>query len=535
MWSVKAHRTVFLALAILWSSPGCSSDDIMMMNEQDPLCQPGAAGPDELFQDAYWLTEGESIEIVVACQLADAPALTGDDFAFETLPAGATYDPATATLSWTPGLDQAAVHDLVLSVPGLADALDQDLDDARDESSTIRIGVADRFDDPDNLPIADPYTYTHEYGVPVFHLLATPDDPDAYTPTRIIHQGRAYTAEAKQRGRTSLGYPKNSYTLKFPKNYLLSEPEHDFLEKQRVVLTQPFDDNSYLRTRLAFDAWNLLDPTVQVQSYSAVVYIEGQFMGVYTASDHIDSDLMAAHGLPEAGNLYKATNHDANFRLETLRGDPKTTPHQGYEKKSGLPEAGQPGAFDDLDQLVQFVATSSDGEFAADLARHIDIDDYMSWLVLVSFTSAGDSGGKNSYHYHHTGTLWKAIPWDFNGSFGQAWNTRRTSVESVDYFEWTNEIFTRMRADPAMAEILSRRFRSALDGPFAADAWNGRIDAYLDELPDPVIARDQARWGELMLTFDPWSDREDLTTPAEEIDYIRTWLTERHAVYDALY
>ena len=530
------RMTALLAIlcAFAGSSTGCSSDDSMMMNGNDlPIvCQPGAA------DGSFWLTEGELVEVTVGCQLADAEPLPGDRFVFDSLPPGATYDPATATLSWTPDLDQAAVYDLGLSVTDLDGNGDIDSDSAGNpdlrESGAFRIGVADRFDDPENLPIADPYTYTHEFGVPVFHLLATPTDASAYTPTRIIYQGRAYTAEAKLRGRTSLGYPKNSYTLKFPANYALSEPERDFIDKQRVVLTQHFDDNSYFRTRLAFDAWNLLDPTVTVQTYSAVVYIEGEFMGIYTAGDHVDDDLMVAHGLPQAGNLYKATNHDANFRLVTRTGDPKSTLHQGYEKKAGDPASG-PGAFDDLDQLVNFVATSSDSEFAAQIATLIDTDDYMNWLILASFISAGDSGGKNSYHYHHTDTLWHAIPWDFNGSFGQAWNTLRTSSQSVDYFAWTNEIFTRMRNDPTLAGVLAQRFRGALDDSFSVEAWNARIDQYRVDLPAAVIARDQARWGELMLSFDRWSDRPDLTTPDEEIAYIRAWLAERHAVYDALY
>lgn len=513
-----AHGKVSLLVLLAWLASACSDGMISGPMNNGPVCGPGAGGP-------FWLTEGESIDITVACQKADAEPLGGDRFILEGLPAGATYDPASAMISFTPGLDQAAVYDITVKAADL------------DESGTVRIGVADRFDDPENVPIVDPLAYPLEYGVPVFHLSPPPEDPDVYASTQIIYGGHAYAAQAKKRGRTSIDYPKNSYTLEFPAADRFSDPERagGFAKKHKIVLTQHFDDNSYIRTRLALDMWNDLAPSVTMQSYTAVVYLDGQYWGLYTVSDHVDDDLMAEHGLPKSGNLYKAINHDANFRLVRKNGSDKLTLHDGYEKKSGMPDEGMPGAFDDIDELVQFAATSSDGDFATQIGQRIDVADYIRWLVLAVFIAADDSGGKNSYHFHSPGALWKVVPWDFNASLGQTFSTRRRSSTIVDYFDWTNEIFVRMLANPVLTEMVAQQFRQALAGPYTMDTLNKRIDSYLAEIPAQVVARDQARWGATMMSYTLWDDRTDFTTPEQEVTYMREWLAQRVATFAALY
>ena len=255
-------------------------------------CDPRAGGP-------YWLTEGETVVVQAEC----ATGFTGEPLAIEPLPEGAEWDAATATLTWTPGLDQGAVYELDVTGAG--------------EVGTVKIGVADRWDDPENQPV-DPATYTEEYGLPVFHLVTGPGfNADDYTPATIVYRGHSYAgAEAKNRGASSLDYPKRSFTLKFSRDDKFGDQPIGFVGKRKVVLNTTFDDNSYLRQRLVFELWNRLDPGhIQVQHYSAVLFLDGQYHGMYEVLDHIDEYLMEDHGFRQEGNLYKAVDHDANFRL----------------------------------------------------------------------------------------------------------------------------------------------------------------------------------------------------------------------------
>ena len=219
------------------------------------LCEPDGGGP-------YWLLEGETVTVPLTCKTG----LERVEFEIDPLPEGAQYDPATATLTWTPGLDQGAVYHLNVTALG--------------ETAEVKIGVADRWDDPNNVPVVDPATYTEEYGLPVLHLQPSPDiNSDGYTLATTVYRGHTYTMEAKYRGAASLNYPKKSYTLKFTKEDKFGEPEHAaglFQEKRKIVLISTFDDNAYVRQRLAYELWNALDPAhIQIRVYSGVVFLDG--------------------------------------------------------------------------------------------------------------------------------------------------------------------------------------------------------------------------------------------------------------------
>ena len=479
------------------------------------LCRPSGGGP-------HWLTEEETLDLSIGCALDHD--LAGEELVLDPVPPGASWDAATGRLRWTPGLDQAAVYRVRITAPSLG------------EEGELVIGVADAWDHPDNLPIADRLAYPMEYGVPVFFLDPAPVADEPYVPVTIVYGGRTWQAEGKLRGASSLNYPKKSYTLKFP-GERFSDPDQDggFAHKRRVVLTTAFDDNSYIRQWLAFELWSRMEPTIPVQAYPAVVYDGDQFRGVYTVTDHVDDDLMQASGLSERGNLYKAINHDANFRLTNASGDPKATLHDGFEKKEGAPEEGQPGAFDDLDELVEFVASADDATFAAEIGERVELADYEKWWALVTFIRADDSAGKNTYHYHDATRSWRVVPWDFNASFGQAWTTRRLPASPVDPYTGANRLFERLLADPELrAGMLDRARALHGDGPLALGEVLGLVDEMTARV-EPVARRDWARWEAEYRAYGLWSDRTDWTGFDEEVAYLRAWLGGRSsAVADLL-
>ena len=52
------------------------------------------------------------------------------------------------------------------------------------------------------------------------------------------------------------------------------------------------------------------------------------------------------------------------------------------------------------------------------------------------------------------------------------------------------------------------------------------IDGYAEELRQ-VGPRDEARWRKQYLEFERWGDRTDFTTHAEEMAYLRQWVSDR--------
>ena len=469
----------------------------------------------------YFLEETDTLTISVRCASGAPPSAVR----IAALPSGASYDADEGTLRWTPRLDQAGVHALTLSLPGAA------------ESTALRVAVADRFDHPDNVAPAAPAEYQEETGLPVLHLHTDPAiHPDDYTPAGLVYRGRSYRIEAKYRGSSSLEYPKKHFTLKFAKADPFGDPDRGgpggFVGKRKLVLNSGFDDNSHVRQRLSFEAWNRLDAgKIRIQHFPAVVYLNGAYHGLYTVTDHIDGDLMAAHGLDPNANLFKAIGNEANFTIQA------TLPAL-YEKKEGLPPAGQPGAFDDLAELTRFVALSAADVFRRELPMRVDLRDYRAWYIAATAIGAQDTMGKNAYHYHDPATgRWRAVVWDFNHSWGQAWTTHRVTAMPLPEqmaADAANQLFTRLVGDRVLGAEVRARYGAAIRDELGRAA----MLALLDEFAAAVARstpRDERRWRAQHRAFHRWADRRDFTDSAGEVDYIRTWIAQRWTALEQRY
>ena len=164
----------------------------------------------------------------------------------------------------------------------------------------------------------------------------------------------------------------------------------------------------------------------------------------------------------------------------------------------------------------------------------IDIEEFMDWLILVSYSFSGDSAGKNSYLYHGDegdGALaenFRFIPWDFNDSWGQQWQTSRTDpTENQDWTISHNRVFAALQRDSGAAALLWQRFaRLRADGPLNPAWLLATIDGY-ERLIADHIERDWGKWGSQILS----RFRRGSLEPAAELSYLRGWIGDRDAYW----
>jgi len=444
-------------------------------------------------------------------------AATAESWEWVSGPDAATFDAATGTVTWE--TDLASAGEWTVVVHAIADG-------AREEGE-VTLWVADAWDARGNDPV-DPLTYTMEFGLPVFHLDGAGALDDAgMRPVDVTYKGHAFVgAEGQLRGAASSYYPKKSYRVDFAPDDEFADEAEGFPKRRSLVLTSTFDDNSYFRQKLCFDIWNLIAPARPIETRFAVVYLDGEYAGLYLLGDHVDGEWFEDQGYPEDGNLYKSVDHAANFY--STYGGAKSSWHQGYEKKEGLPEDD----FSDLDALVEFVATSPDGGFEAEIAGRIDVEDVYDWWALVVYTEADDSGGKNVYLYSDPASpFFRVEPWDFNHSLGQTWQTER-EPPYYDYdFTGANNLFLRLLASPTHGGPMRERFAEARAGALSAPAIQALIDDYIDRI-DASARRDEDKWQREYRTYGGWSWRDDWTTYEEEVEYVRWWVDERVAFVD---
>ncbi len=467
--------------------------------------------------------EGDTITFRAGCADDDPERFA----ASVDLPDGASWDDATWTFTWSTDLDDANPYELVVSARSV------EASGSVPESAVASFSVADAYFDVENT-LVDPAAYTSEWGLPVLHIDPQSTVGESYGVATATYRGVQYDMQVKLRGASSLEYAKKSYSLKFDDDAQLELSEEGLGNKKHVALISTFDDNSYVRQKLIYDTWQHMAEErdefgLALRSFFCVLFLAGRYHGLYLVTDKVDDELMSQLGLNHDANLYKSVDHSANFYRTDYYGSTKSSLSQGYEKKEGTPEDGQPGAYADLEALVAFAADSSHGVFADEAEDWLPVELWMDWLLLVHYSASADSGGKNVYLYNDPADLrWYAHPWDFNHSWGQNWYTLRLGADTYDDFIWTNGIFWHFQEEPGLAATLNARLHASMDdgGPLATTTLLARMDDYYAWIGDSA-QRDWDRW-ESSYQSEWWAGyRDDWTTFEEERAYVEDWIVER--------
>ncbi len=467
----------------------------------DGVCRPGG--------DAVYVTESEAAVLTLRCTGAGEAS----DWVITNLPDGASFDAGTRTVRWMPALDQAGRWDLRVQ------ALTTEIEDG-----TATIWVADAWDQRDNTPV-DAEGYQEEFGLPVLNITKPAGMSEwELVETQATYRGHTYQVALEYRGAASRGYPKNSYRVEFARGDEFEDKDEDFDNRRDIVLTSTFDDNAYFRQKMCFDIWNMIRPgrPQQMQSMFVVVYMNSEYEGLYLLTDHVDGEYWKDQGYTEEINMYKSVDHSANF-YDSYGGE-KTSWHSGYEQKETID-----GTWTDIDDFVEFVSESSDAEFQAGIADYMEITDIYDWWTVVVFTEADDSGAKNAYLINDPAApLFHQVPWDFNHSLGQTWQTERQGATYPEDFTSANNLFRRMLASPTYGGPMRQSMLDALDGPASVPELNAVIDEYWLRI-GPSAYRDWDKWGSEYRAYGGWNWRDDWTEVDEEVGYVRDWISDRHA------
>jgi hypothetical protein len=467
-----------------------------------------------------WIKEGNRLRFTLSCQ--DRVPEAGVEITPVYLPDGAEFDRDDLEISWTPGEDDAGPAEFVFSVR----VPDQDIPNSYGFDAYVMADI-------DSSP--DPDRYTQEWGLPVFHLTSGEALSQSDKDVEVHFEGVEYVAQAKIRGASSAAYPKPSYTLEFPEEELDLK---DLWGKKRnhLILLTTFDDNSYVRQKLIYDQWAAMaeywgQSRLTPRSFFCVLYLNGNYQGLYVALDRPDDEFIRHMGLDDSGNLYKAVNHDASFYSYDYYGNPKGDLAAGYVKKEGLPEED----YEDLRDFVSFTANSNASELSTNLQDWAPAGEFMDWFLLVYYSLSEDSAGKNSYLYHNPESdLWRYIPWDFNHAWGQNWYTLRTDTNFLNDYYSRNRIFWAFQTDGAGADRLWGRYtQMRADGPLHPDWITGQLDGYYAKI-QPSAEKDWEQWGRDYETYGYWSSARSGTWQdfEGEKDYLYDWVQERAEVMD---
>jgi hypothetical protein len=480
-------------------------------------------------EDPRSILEGEVFAVELSCA-GEGAELADYDLTVHTSGAAGTWDADAAVWTLQTGLADAGRHEVLFALkPAGFGGLP--------ETERAGVHVVDAWGDPDNVP-ADPELYFEEWGLPVLHLDPAGALSQSYIDTDAWLDGVHYTATMKIRGASSLGYPKNSFTLEF-EPVQLDLRDHGLGRKDHLVLICAFDDAAYIRQKMVFDVWEEMAlwrgvGRLTPRSAWVVVYLDGEYFGLYIAIDHIDDEFVGELGFKDTGSMFKSVNHNANFALTNNNGSTKGNLASGWEKKEGVE-----GDFSEIIALTEWAGNATTEQFAAEHAEWIDVDEFTDWFLLVMHLAAADSAAKNAYLYVDPGgTGFRFAPWDFNHSLGQNWRTLRVAPDWYSDFDDRNRIFALIHDDPELSAAMWEHYALLREpgAPLSAEALQAMAaEAY--EAIGPSAERDWSKWGVAHQNYGGWvslrGGASEIGGYPEERAYLEQWIDDRDAAMDA--
>ena len=246
-------------------------------------------------------------------------------------------------------------------------------------------------------------------------LASAPEEE--YIPVTVEIDGEAFRQVGlRAKGNNSLRlteeYGLSRYSLKLEFDHYTDGSYHGL---DKLSLDASFQDNSYLKTWLAFDIMEFLGVPTPLRSFVWVT-VNGQPWGLFLAVEEPEEAFARRNFGANHGQLYKPdyrslAEENADVHLRYTTGEPEDYPGI-FENAKLDPSAA------DRQRLVDSLKTLDSGQR---LEEAVDVDEVLRYFVGQVFVMNWDSylghTGHNYLLYEEEGKL-SMLPWDYNLAFG---------------------------------------------------------------------------------------------------------------------
>jgi hypothetical protein len=312
------------------------------------------------------------------------------------------------------------------------------------------------------------------------------------------------------------------------------------------VLYGPYTDKTFMRDKLAYDVGRELGRYAPRSRFVEVV-INGMYEGVYVflekikrGSDRVPIPKVApdlVSGDVTGGYIIKLENGDASGGWYSAMG----TAWQYQYPNPALVTPDQSAYIKKyVDSFEAMMAGPSFSDPAKGYAKWIDVPSFVDFLIMNELSRNVDGYRKSAYMYKTSdvfgGTIYMGPFWDFNIAFG---NADYCAGESVQGFQYTggacvdqNQIpawWKRLMTDAAFTKALRCRWKELRKGILTDASLLAKLDGYAEELK-VAEPRDHQRWDTLGNYV--WPNPYVGQTYSDEINYLKSWLTDRAAWLD---
>ncbi len=207
-------------------------------------------------------------------------------------------------------------------------------------------------------------------------------------------------------------YELTRYSLKVEFDHYLPQGNYHGLDK--LSLDASFQDNSYLKTVLAFDMMRFMGVPTPLCSY-AWVRVNGEDWGLFLAVEECEEAFAGRNFGWDHGVLYQPdyrslNDENADVALRYIDEQPSSYPNIFDHAKTPMVHSDQRRLIESLRKLSQGEVTTA-----------VHTDEVLRYFVVQVFVMNWDSylghTGHNYILYEEEGRLWM-LPWDYNLAFG---------------------------------------------------------------------------------------------------------------------
>lgn len=376
---------------------------------------------------------------------------------------------------------------------------------------------------------------------PIIHITTSDtivDEPKIAAQFKFFSKNDTLTSAIgiELRGNSAMRYPKKSYDMelwedassKKSKDASFGNLREDDDWLFNSIYNEPLLLRSYFSNKLWLDVHKPYYSEEEKKAKSGIdvlyaeVFLNNTYQGMYLFNEQPDRKLLKLDKYKNnivSGELFKALRYaDAtSFKaappfknsLPMWDGFSMEYPYEDYEAH-----------YDEVHDMIDFVATSSKRKFNAHIGEQIAIDNAIDYFLFINLLRATDNSAKNYFLARYKANApYFFVPWDLDGVLGTIQDGKRIPT--------TNDILSNTLFDKLLEnnpddyrKHVKKRWNTLRKSLYSEKALMERLDAVYQRLVEEgVYERDSFVW-------------QHKNNKADDLAYLKEWLQKRLTYLD---
>lgn len=222
-----------------------------------------------------------------------------------------------------------------------------------------------------------------------------------------------------------------------------------------------------------------------------IVYLNSQFMGVYTVNTKKGSDLYNTDEKDKNQIAIQSNGGEGARWTKAVGITFGETAGCDFEIESDNNEAVEPA----VGRLASFIVNSSDDDFKKNLNQYFNVNSLLDYIIFADLTINTDGlHVKNATYVTYDAKVWYILPYDLDSTLGSYWDPTKpqdpdTSVVGQLNTNLLKRVYQLFR-DDLKQRVAELRTAGVLDKSKWLNEWETKVN----EIGEPLLETEWQRW-----------------------------------------